>query len=56
MLKYRLRKRFPKTDAEVKQFLKEWEKIEVADYREYIQSMRECWAAVVRAGGGHTKW
>lgn len=57
LLKWRLAKRFPKTDAEVKQYLKEeWEKIEVDDYKKYITSMRDrCWA-VIKAGGGHTKW
>ena len=57
MLKYRLQRRFPKTDAEVKQYLKEeWEKITVEDYKKYIKNMRErCWA-VIKAGGGHTKW
>jgi len=57
MLKYRIQKRFPKTDAEVKQYLKEeWEKIGVKDYKKYIREMRDrCWA-VIQAGGGHTKW
>jgi hypothetical protein len=57
ILKYRLGKRFPKTNAEVRQYLQEeWEKIEVDDYRKYIKSMRNrCWA-VINAGGGHTKW
>jgi hypothetical protein len=57
LLKYRLAKRFPKTDAEVKQYLKEeWEKIGVDDYRKYIKEMRDrCWA-VIKANGGHTKW
>jgi hypothetical protein len=57
MLKYRLLRRFLKTDAEVKQYLKEeWEKIRVEDYRKYILSMRERYWAVIKAGGGHTKW
>ena len=57
MLKYRIQKRFLKTDAEVKQYLKEeWEKIGVKDYKKYIREMRDrCWA-VIQAGGGHTKW
>jgi hypothetical protein len=56
MLKYRLCKRFLKTDAEVKQYLvEEWEKIEVNDYKKYIKSMRDrCWA-VIKASGCHTK-
>jgi len=41
MLKYRLQRRFPKTNAEVKQYLKEeWEKIGVEDYKKYIRSIR----------------
>lgn len=57
LLKCRLTKRFLKTDAEVKQYLKEeWEKIEVDDYKKYITSMRDrCWT-VIKAGGGSTKW
>ena len=57
MLKWRLSKRFPKTDNEVKQYLREeWEKVTIDDYKKYIRSMRErCWA-VIQAGGGHTKW
>ncbi|ORY05493.1 hypothetical protein BCR34DRAFT_590906 [Clohesyomyces aquaticus] len=56
LLKWRLAKRFPNIDAEVKQHLKEeWEKIEVNDYKKYITSMRDrCWA-VIKAGGGPTK-
>ena len=57
MLKYRIQKRFPKTDVEVRQYLQEeWEKIAVEDYKKYIKSMRDrCWA-VIQAGGGYTKW
>jgi len=57
MLKYRLGKRFPKSNAKVKQYLmEEWEKIGVNDYKKYIKSIRErCWA-VIKAGGSHTKW
>ena len=56
MLKYRLLRRFLKTDAEVKQYLKEeWEKIGVDDYKKYIKSMRDCCWAVIKAGGGYTK-
>jgi hypothetical protein len=57
MLKYRLGKRFPKTDAEVKQYLmEEWEKIEVDDYKKYVKSMRDRCRAVIKAGGRRTKW
>jgi len=42
MLKYRLQRRFPKTNAEVKQYLEEeWEKITVKDYKKYIKNIRE---------------
>jgi hypothetical protein len=57
MLKYRLQRRFPKTNAEVRLYLQEeWQKIRVEDYKKYIRSMKQrCWA-VIQAGGGHTKW
>ena len=57
ILKYRLGKRFPKTDSEVRQYLlEEWEKLSFSDYSKYIKSIRErCWA-VIKAEGGHTKW
>jgi len=36
MLKYRLSRRFPKTDVEAKQYLKEeWEKVGIEDYKKY---------------------
>ena len=56
MLKYQLLRRFLKTNAKVKQYLKEeQEKIRVDNYKKYIKSIRDrCWA-VIKAGGGHTK-
>ena len=56
LLKWRLAKRFLKTDARVKQYLKEeWEKIEVDDYKNYITSMKDhCWI-VIKVGGEPTK-
>ncbi len=57
LLKWRLSKRYPKTEAEVRQYLQEeWEKISIEDYKKYISSMQErCWA-VIQSGGWHTKW
>ena len=57
LLKYRIGKRFPKTDAEVRQYLlEEWEKLDLEDFRKYIESMSERCKAVIAANGGHTKW
>ena len=56
LLKYRIGKRFPKTDAEVRQYLlEEWDKMEVQDFMKYIESMPERCKAVIAANGGHTK-
>ena len=42
LLKYRIGKRFPRTDAEVRQFLEEeWAKLTVDDFVHYIRSMPE---------------
>src|ERR1700744_4112374 len=57
LLKYRIGKRFPKTDAEVQQYLlEEWRNLKPEDYMKYIESMPQRCAAVIAAGGGHTKW
>ena len=57
LLKYRIGKRFPKTEAEVQQYLlEEWQNLTVDDYMKYIESMPERCEAVIAAGGGHTKW
>ena len=57
LLKYRIGKRFPKTDAEVRQYLlEEWEKLDLQDFMKYIESMPERCKAVIAANGGHTKW
>ena len=57
LLKYRIGKRFPKTDAEVRQYLlEEWERLDLQDYMKYIESMPERCKAVIAANGGHTKW
>ena len=56
MLKYRLQRRFLKTNAEVKQYLKEeQEKITVKDYKKYIKNIRERYQAVIQASRGHMK-
>ena len=47
LLKYRIGKRFPKSDDEAKQFLlEEWDKIETKDFIKYIESMPERCKAV----------
>jgi transposase len=57
LLKYRIGKRFPRSDAEVRQFLQEeWAKLEVKDFVHYIEQMPERVQAVIAANGGHTKW
>lgn len=56
LLKQQLAKRFPKTNAEVKQYLKEeQDKIKVNNYKKYITSMQDRCQAVIKAGSGHTK-
>ena len=56
LLKYRIGKRFPKSKDEVRQFLlKEWEKLELDDFKKYIESIPERRKAVIAANRGHTK-
>jgi transposase len=57
LLKERIGKRFPRTDAEVRQFLEEeWNRLTLDDFVHYIKSMPEHVQAVIDANGGHTKW
>lgn len=57
LLKYRIGKRFPKTEAEVRQFVQEeWAKLTPFDIAKYTASMKERCEAVIAAKGGHTKW
>ena len=57
LLKYRVGKRFPKTEVEVRQYIEEeWEKLELKDFKKYIDQMRDRCEAVIAANGGHTKW
>jgi transposase len=57
LLKYRIGKRFPKTDEEVQRYLsEEWDKMEVSDFQKYILSMKERFQAVIDNDGGHIKW
>lgn len=57
LLKYRVGKRFPKTEAEVRQYIEEeWAKLSLEDFQKYISNMRERCQAVIDANGGHTKW
>lgn len=55
--KYQVGKRFPKTAAEVHQYItEEWEKMDLKDFVKYIESMPARGQAVIDANGGHTKW
>jgi transposase len=57
LLKYRIGRRFPTTDAQVEQYLvEEWEKLQLEDFKKYIESMPARCQAVIDAKGGHTKW
>ena len=57
LLKYRIGKRFPKSDDEVKQFLlEEWNKLETEDFIKYIENILERYKVVIAANRGHTKW
>ncbi|KAF2185198.1 hypothetical protein K469DRAFT_707977 [Zopfia rhizophila CBS 207.26] len=45
------------TDAEVRQYLlEEWDKLDLDDFRKYVESMPDRCRAVIAANGGHTKW
>jgi len=42
LLKYRAGKRFPKTDKEVRRYIKEeWEKLQLDDFKKYIDQMHD---------------
>lgn len=57
LLKYRIGRRFPYSEADVRQYLEEeWAKLELDDFIEYIEEMPERVQAVIAANGGHTKW
>jgi transposase len=57
LLRYRVGRRFPKTDAQVRQFIEEeWVNLQVSDYEHYIKEMPQRIEAVIAANGGHTKW
>ena len=57
LLKYQVDKQFPKTDEEVQQYIKEeWERLQVDDFKKYIDQIHERCEAVILANGGHTKW
>jgi transposase len=57
LLKYRVGRRFPKTDTEVRQYIEEeWAKLTIEDYEKYIKEMPQRVQAVIDARGGHTKW
>ena len=41
----------------MRQYIKEeWEKLELNDFKKYIDQMRDRYKAVIAANGGHTKW
>jgi transposase len=57
LLKYRIGRRFPKTEVEVRCFIEEeWAKLTIQDFEKYIREMPERCKAVIAANGGHTKW
>jgi transposase len=57
LLKYRVGRRFPKTEEEVRRFIEEeWAKLTVEDFDKYIKEMPARCQAVIDANGGHTKW
>jgi transposase len=57
LLKYRIGKRFPKTNDELRQYIiDEWDKLTVDDYIKYIHEMPSRCKAVRDSNGGHTKW
>ena len=56
ILKCRLQKYFPKTNVEVRQYLKEeQDKIGIKDYKKYIRSIRERYQAIIQASRGYIK-
>lgn len=57
LLKGRIGRRYPFTNAEVRQYLEEkWAKVTLDDFIHYVQEMPERVQAVIAANGGHTKW
>ncbi|KAF2187595.1 hypothetical protein K469DRAFT_569032, partial [Zopfia rhizophila CBS 207.26] len=57
LLKYRIRKRGRKTDAEVRQYLEEeWENKTIDDILKNIKEVAERVQAVIAANGGYTKY
>jgi transposase len=57
LLKYRVGRRFPKTEEEVRRFIEEeWAKLTPKDFEKYIQEMPARRQAVIDVNGGHTKW
>ena len=57
LLKYRISRRLPKTEVDVRRFAEEeWAKIELPDFSKYVASMKERCQAVIDAKGGPTKW
>ena len=50
-------KQFPKTDEEVWQYIEEeWERLQVDDFKKYIDQIHERCEAVILANECHTKW
>ena len=57
LLKARVQRRYPKTKAELKQYItEEWERIELKDIKKYTSSMHERCEAVLKANGGPTPY
>ncbi|KAF2191444.1 hypothetical protein K469DRAFT_720455, partial [Zopfia rhizophila CBS 207.26] len=57
LLKARIGRRFLNTDVEVRQYLlEEWDKLDLDDFRKYVESVPDRCRAVIAANSGHTKW
>ena len=54
LLKYRIQKRLPKTEEQVRQYIQEeWQKLEPVDYKQYIGNMQQRCLVVIENRGGH---
>ena len=57
LLKYQVSKQFPKTDEEVRQYIEEeWKRMQLGNFKKYIDQIHDHCEAVILANGGHAKW
>jgi hypothetical protein len=57
LLKARVQKRFPRTEEEKTQVIKEeWERLQPQAIRKYCLNMKDKCLSVLKAGGGHTRF